>query len=111
MSQLDDFTLNLLTNDEVLAINQDPPAKPAKKIFDKNKMQVWTKELEDGSTAFGIFNLDEKQNKQSIDFSSVNLPATVKLRDVWRQKELGIFSKMYNAVVPAHGVLLLKARR
>lgn len=111
MSQLDDFTLNLLTNDEVLAINQDPLAKPAKKIFDKNKMQVWTKELEDGSTAIGIFNLDEKVNKQSIDFSSINLSATVKLRDVWRQKELGSFSKMYNAVVPAHGVLLLKARR
>jgi len=110
MSQLDDFTLNLLTNDEVLAINQDALAKPAKKVFDKNHLQVWTKELEDGTTAIGIFNQDDKTNKQNIDFTSIKLSPKVKLRDIWRQKELGIFSNSYAALLPSHGVILLKAR-
>src|SRR5882672_5124801 len=110
MSQLDDFTINLLTNDEVLAINQDAFAKPAKKVFDKNHLQVWTKELEDGTTAIGIFNQDDKTNKQNIDFASIKLSPKLKFRDIWRQKELGIFSNSYAASLPSHGVILLKAR-
>jgi alpha-galactosidase len=109
MSQLDDFTLNLLTNDEVLAINQDALAKPAKKVYDKNNVQVWTKELADGATAIGIFNLDNKTNKQLIEFADIHLPSKLKLRDAWRQKELGIINNSYNAVLPAHGVILLKS--
>jgi hypothetical protein len=110
MSQLDDFTLNLLNNDEVLAIDQDALAKPAKKILDKNHLQVWTKELEDGSHAIAIFNLDDKANKQQINFSDVQLSGTLKLRDLWRQKELGVFTNSYSVSIPPHGVLLLRAK-
>ena len=110
MSQLDDFTLNLLTNDEVLAIDQDALAKPAKKIFDKNNIQVWEKELEDGTKAIGIFNLGELAAKQDIDFASLNLSKKLKLRDVWRQKDIGIYNNSFSASVPSHGVVLLKAR-
>jgi len=109
MSQLDAFTLSLLTNDEVLAINQDAAAKPAKKVLDNNKIQVWTKELEDGSIAIGIFNLDDTAQKRSVDFSSIKIPASVKLRDVWRQKDLGNFSGSYAAAIPGHGCILIKA--
>ncbi|HEX4852100.1 MAG TPA: putative Ig domain-containing protein, partial [Puia sp.] len=108
MSQLDDFTLNLLTNDEVLAIDQDPLAKPAKKIYDKNKIQIWTKELEDGSLAMGVFNLDELANKQQISLKELNLPSSVQLRDVWRQKNLGTSTSNLSVQLPPHGVWLVK---
>src|SRR6202035_4627946 len=56
MSQFDYFTLNLLTNDEILAIDQDAFAKEARKVKDKNKLEIWIKKLADGTNAIGIFN-------------------------------------------------------
>ena len=57
MTQLDDFTLSLLTNDEVIAIDQDPLGKQAARVAQEGQMQVWAKDLEDGSKAVGLFNV------------------------------------------------------
>ncbi|HTI12310.1 MAG TPA: putative Ig domain-containing protein [Puia sp.] len=108
MSQLDDFTLGLLTNDEVLAVDQDALAKPAIRTWNKDNVQVWVKELKDGSRALGIFNLSEKPLTSPIAFTRIGLPAQVKLRDLWRQQDLGLFKGSYTAKIPAHGVVLLK---
>ncbi len=110
MSQLDDFTLNLLTNDEVLAIDQDALGKSAEKIFEKGLLQVWVKELKDGSKAIGIFNLDDKTVKTMINFSDIKLPAQLKLRDVWKQQDLGVFKNSFSTSIPSHGVVLIKGR-
>jgi hypothetical protein len=109
MSQLDAFTLNLLTNDEVLAVDQDEAAKPAVKAYDQNHLQVWTKDLMDGSKAIGIFNLSDSVINATINFSDLKLTATQKLRDIWRQKDLGVVSQHYSVSIASHGVLLLKA--
>jgi alpha-galactosidase len=109
MSQLDVFTLNLLTNDEVLAIDQDAAAKPATKVYDKNFLQVWTKELGDGSKAIGIFNLSDSGMNATIDFETLKLAPRQKLRDLWRQKDLGTISQKYADYIASHGVLLLKS--
>jgi len=108
MSQLDDFTMNLLTNDEVLAIDQDALARPAQKILDKDHFQVWIKELADGTKAVGIFNLGDQAGRQTIDLSMLRSGPRIKIRDLWRQKDLGTFSHIYTAMVPSHGVLLVK---
>ncbi|HTQ29330.1 MAG TPA: putative Ig domain-containing protein [Puia sp.] len=110
MSQLDDFTLNLLTNDEVLAVDQDALAKPAVKVYQKDHFQVWTKELEDGSKAVGIFNLADQPAQQLIRFPDIKANHRLRLRDLWRQKDLGVFTDSFPANVPAHGVLLLKIK-
>jgi len=108
MSQLDDFTLGLLTNDEVIAIDQDALGKSARKVFEKDKVEVWVKELEDGSKAIGIFNLEDKATKAAINFSDTKLPSQIMLRDVWRQQNLGSFKNTFTASIAAHGVILLK---
>src|SRR5438552_12942763 len=59
MTQLDDFTLNLLTNDEVLEVNQDPLGKQAARVAQNDDLEVWAKDLEDGSKAVGLFNRGE----------------------------------------------------
>ena len=109
MSALDEFTLNLLTNDEVLAINQDAAAKPAMKIFEGDHEQVWSKELENGSHAVGIFNLADYPVQPTISFADLKWPDQMKLRDVWRQKDLGVQRNAYQFSIPAHGVVLLNA--
>lgn len=110
MSRLDDFTLGLLTNDEVLAVDQDALAKPATRVWNKDGIQVWVKELKDGSKAVGIFNLNSKPDKVALPLSGLGLPASAKIRDLWRQRELGLFRNSFVTDVPGHGVLLLKVR-
>jgi alpha-galactosidase len=110
MSRLDDFTLGLLTNDEVLAIDQDALAKPATRVWNKDSVQVWMKDLKDGSKAVGIFNLNSNPDKITLPLSGLGLPASVKIRDCWRQRELGPFRNSFTTEVPGHGVILLRVR-
>jgi hypothetical protein len=109
MNQLDAFTLNLLTNDEVLAIDQDAAAKPAIKAYDKNQLQIWIKDLEDGTKAVGIFNLSDSAMNATINFADLKFAGRQKLRDVWRQKDIGIINQNYTTYIASHGVLLLKS--
>ncbi|WEK33941.1 MAG: putative Ig domain-containing protein [Candidatus Pseudobacter hemicellulosilyticus] len=110
MSQLDDYTLNLLTNAEVIAVNQDPLGRQARRVVDKDDQQVWVKQLEDGSYAVGIFNLSKEDRTQTIEWAALELPGKVSLRDLWRQKDLGISDGRYEVKVPSHGVVLLKVK-
>ncbi len=122
VEQLDDFTLKLLTNSEVIAINQDPLGKPARLAADQDGFQVWLRPLSDGSFALGLFNMDgygqtpesyfrwgdEQPRAFDLDFEQLNLPGKMKLRDSWRQEDLGIFSEKFITTVPYHGVRLLR---
>lgn len=108
LTKLDDFTLNLLTNDEVLTIDQDPLGKPAVQKIKKGKLQVWVKELEDGNKAVGIFNLGNESQKFELNLSEVGVTSKVKIRDLWRQKNIGVFKDKFETVVTSHGVVLVK---
>ena len=122
IEKLDEFTLNLLTNDEILAIDQDPLGQPARLVLVENGIQVWLKSLEDGSYAVGMFNIgdfgntpetyfrwgDEKLKSFTLDFNRVGLSKKLKLRDLWRQKDIGSFAGAYTTKIPHHGVVMLK---
>lgn len=110
LTRLDEFTLNLLTNDEVLAIDQDPLGSQAVPVIKKGDIQVWKKKLADGNYAIGIFNLGKESGSYTLNFSDAGLKGSVKLRDLWRQKELGAFKDKYEAKVPSHGVVLIKVK-
>ena len=105
---MDDFTLGLLTNDEVIAVNQDVLGREAKQILKTESYQVWMKELEDGSKAIGIFNLNDQYQKITINWSDLSLPKKQKVRDLWRQKNEGSFTNSFSVKVAPHGVSLIK---
>ncbi|MBN1337680.1 MAG: alpha-galactosidase [Bacteroidales bacterium] len=105
---LDPFTLNLLTNHETLAVNQDRLGKQARKISEENNIQVWVKDLSDGNKAVGIFNLSNSAVAYDLDFVKAGLPAEAKVRDLWRQTDKGSLSGKYRALLPPHGVDFLK---
>jgi hypothetical protein len=111
LTRLDPFTLNLLTNDEVLALNQDPLGRQAVPMIKNGNIQVWVKELEDGNKAIGIFNLDETSEKYILNLKEINETGKVIIRDLWRQKDLGEFSETFNTQIPSHGVVLIKVNR
>jgi alpha-galactosidase len=116
LTMLDEFTIGLLTNDEVLEINQDPlgiQATTIKSTFSIPGLigtRVLAKKLEDGSMAVGLFNLGRFSCSVSIEWNRLGLEGMHSVRDLWRQKDLGEFSGKFSAKVAPHGVLLVKIK-
>lgn len=112
MEKLDDFTLNLLTNDEVLAIDQDPLGKQATCLQTIGDLRIYVKQLEDGSKAVGFCNFGlEKVNLNYHDFEKLGIKGKQIVRDLWRQKDVSkidVDKDNLNISVPVHGVLLYK---
>jgi len=111
LSKLDNFTLNLLTNDEVLAIDQDPLGKQAQQTLRADSYQVWMKELEDGTRAISVFNTSDKEQVVRFYWNNLGITDNQQVRDVWRQKDLGKFYSMFATKLPPHGVTLIKISR
>jgi alpha-galactosidase len=108
LTQLDDFTMNLLTNDEVLEVNQDPLGRQASRVVQDGMLEVWAKPMEDGSTAVGLFNRDETPKTVVAKWSDLKLSGPMRVRDLWRQQDVGVFPGRYGAEIPRHGVMLLR---
>ena len=108
MAELDDFTLNLLTNDEVLEISQDPLGKQARRVTQAGNLEVWAKPLEDGSMAVGLFNRGESEKSVTANWSDLGVSGKLTVRDLWRQKDLGEFEHQFSASVRRHGVVLVR---
>ena len=120
---MDAFTLNLLTNDEVLAVNQDPLGNQATMVYNGVRYQIWTKDLADGSKAVGVFNIGKEGPVEAFNWTDgpQMLKITVganqiglddggeyRIRDLWRQQDIGTFNNAFGFEVPLHGVRLLK---
>jgi hypothetical protein len=111
LSQLDPFTLNLLTNDEVIAINQDPLGKQATQARSNESYEVWIKDLEDGSKALGLFNLTQQVLNVPVDLNGLKLKGRWNMRDLWRQTDLGQVEQHFEMNVMPHGAMLIKIAR
>ncbi len=111
MTRMDDFTKSLLTNDEVIEINQDPLGKQASRASKEGGLEIWVKELEDGSRAVGLFNRSVSDATINADWGVLGLTGKQIARDVWRQKDQGVFTGTFSAVVPPHGVKLITLRK
>jgi alpha-galactosidase len=109
MERLDPFTLNLLTNDEVLALDQDALGRQAKHAAAMGTLDVFVKDLEDGSKAVGFFNRGDKSQKFVFNkLSKIGIAGKQHVRDLWRQKDLPDAAGKIEVAVGAHGVVLLK---
>jgi alpha-galactosidase len=108
MTQMDDFTLSLLTNDEVIEVNQDPLGQAAGRIAQNGQTEVWAKKMADGSYAVGLFNRGPSETKVTVNFSDLGLKGAHKMRDLWRQKDLGKFDGNYQISIRRHGAALVR---
>jgi len=104
----DDWALSLLTNDGVLAIDQDPLCQAAARVSQKNQLEVWVKPMNDGSKAVGLFNRGDAAAAIELDWATAGLSGKQSIRDVWQSKDLGEFDEKYSARVAPHGVVLLQ---
>ena len=106
IAQIDDFTFNLLCNNEVNAVNQDILGHQAHMDLDEDGVQTWSRDLYDGGIAVGIFNLNEATLPVDLAgaLAKIGLEDVVKVRDLWRQKDIPM--GLYH--IAPHGVLYLK---
>jgi alpha-galactosidase len=111
LTRLDDFTLGLLTNDEVIAVNQDVLGKQAIVVSTQGEIGVMAKEMEDGSKAVGLFNLgDGGKMNVTVKWTDLGIKGKFIVRDLWRQKDLGMFENEFTADVNQHGVVMVQIR-
>jgi alpha-galactosidase len=106
---MDAFDLNLVTNDEVLSVNQDALCKQGYRVRNGKGYEIWAKDLVGGGKAVGMFNISDKEQVLSLTAKELGLSGTI--RDLWRQKDIGGFEPLggqFSAKVSSHGVVFIK---
>lgn len=113
MTKMSPLALSILSNDEVLDVNQDPLGKQARRVSQVVFREVWAKDMEDGSKAVGLFNTDKITPitvQVTASWSDLGITGPQVVRDLWRQKDLGTFDGKFTANVPGNGVVLVNIR-
>lgn len=108
LENIDAFTMGLLTNDEVIAVDQDPAAHPARKAWHQGDFQVWTKELEDGSTAAGFFNTGGEKGVLKTTLRDLGLSGMYEVRDLWKRADQGTAEGDIAVELNSHGAALFR---
>lgn len=104
-------TIEILTNPDLIAINQDELGFQGKRIYEKDGVEVWSKPLKDGITAIALFNRNNSIKQLNIDINDLKLSDIPKsLYDVWLKEDITIKNEKMSFELPAHGVVLLKVQ-
>ena len=111
MGSLDEFTLNVLCNAEVIGVDQDALGKQARVVRRTEDEFVLAKPMADGSMAVGLFNLGDNQREVGVSWQDLGIEGRRRARDVWRQKDAGAVVGEYQALVAPHGVALVRLYR
>ena len=100
----------ILTNPEVIAIDQDAGGRQGTRVGSSGKGEVWMRSLRDGSRAVVLFNRSKSAKKISVRWSEIDEPESdgLLVRDLWQRRDLGIVKDGYSAVVAAHGVVMIR---
>jgi alpha-galactosidase len=108
MTKLDEFTLNILCNTEIIEVNQDPLGECGIVIHQPDNCFIMVKNLYDGSKSIGLFNRGKEPSEVTIKWETLNISGKKRVRDLWRQKDLGVFNDKFSARVPSQGVVMIK---
>lgn len=104
-------TIAILTNRDVIAVDQDPAGKEGDRVSAEGPIEIWARPLADGSKAVGIFNRHPSALTATVDFHKLGFSGAVKAKDLWLSKDLGKINGPYTATIPGHGVLFLRVSK
>ncbi len=122
LADLNDFSLRLFGNEEIIAVNQDRLGKPAVRVKEsrfpplsaerpQRNSRVHARPLADGGLAAGFFNLSDQEDQVSISLAELGLTGTVAVRNLWRRTDLGRMDINITLTVPSHGAQMIKITR
>ncbi len=104
---------DILTNKEVIAIDQDPLGRQGRRVWKDGDLEVWGKQLKDGDRAVILLNRGSSEHEITVTWEQVGYPGhlSAAVRDLWAHKNLGKFSGKFSALVESHGVVMVRVSR
>jgi alpha-galactosidase len=103
-------SLAILSNPEVIAVDQDPAGVQGRRIAEEGPLDIWMKPLADGSKAVGLFNRGEDGAPITVYFKDAGVGESATVRDLWARKDLGTFKDSFTTKVARHGVVMLRIK-
>jgi alpha-galactosidase len=103
---------DILTNKEVIAIDQDPAGLQGRRVRKDGDLEVWSKQLADGGRAVALLNRGGSQASMAVNWTDIGYPERLSatVRDLWAKKDLGQLTGNFSAPVPSHGVVMVRIR-
>jgi alpha-galactosidase len=110
LANMSDDTRSILTNKEVIAIDQDPLGSEGRRVWKDGDLEVWSRPLAGGYRAVILLNRGPAAHDITLHWQDMGYPDTLpaKVRDLWKSTDAGTFTGTYTASVPSHGVAMLK---
>jgi alpha-galactosidase len=101
---------DILTNSEVIAVNQDPLGRQGSRVWKDGDLEIWSKQMADGSRAVVLFNRSGAATDIEVKWPQIGYPAGVaaQVRDAWAKRDLGKFTGAFKANVASHGVVMVR---
>ena len=105
-------TRDILTNKEVIAVDQDPLGRQGRRVMRSGDTEIWAKEMSDGSRAVALLNRGSAETRITLQWTDIGYPANLgaALRNLWEHKNLDLAKGHYSVSVPSHGVAMLLVR-
>jgi alpha-galactosidase len=101
-------TLEILTNREVIAVNQDKDGKQGKRVWQSGEQEIWTRPLSSGALAVAIFNRATTEAKVTAPWADLGISGKSRVRDLWLHQDMKSISPDYTFTIPGHGVVMLR---
>jgi alpha-galactosidase len=102
---------NILTNKEVIAVDQDAQGAGGKESYSEGVVKVWSKPLASGDIAIAAFNTGDEAVQSVLSTTRLGLNGTYTARDLWAHTDLGNLQQSFSVTVPAHGVAMLRLHK
>jgi alpha-galactosidase len=102
----------ILTNKEVIAVNQDALGREGERVAKNGDLEVWAKQLKDGGRAVILFNRGASEQQVTANWEDIGYPGNLSasVRDLWQHKDLGKLTGKFSAPVASHAVVMVTVR-
>jgi alpha-galactosidase len=110
MAKMDADTKRILTNAEVIRVDQDPLGRQGRRVWRQGEQEIWVRALQGGDRAVVLFNRADKPADMAVAWEQLDLPARLKadVHDLWSGKKTKGVSTRHGGTVAAHGVLMFR---
>lgn len=110
LTHMSDETRSILLNREVIAVDQDALGKAGDRVWQEGPLEMWAKPLSGGDVAVGLVNQLTSPTHVTVKLADAGIRGEAQARDLWEHKDLGVVRGSYTAVVPAHGIVMLRLK-
>jgi alpha-galactosidase len=100
--------LAILTNEEVIAVDQDKDGKQGKQVWKSGEQEIWTRPLSGGAQAVALFNRAAEPAKVTVRWADLGINGRARLRDLWLHQNIEWPGPEYSATIPGHGAIMLR---